>query len=245
MEEYIITDKLLTEKYSIDCSGVGNYDDFSVGSYRYELDISIKNNSNKILACIMLNPSKTFPDVIWKNKNWKETIYKDNKANAKNQKTIRKTQGFDSTVRNVIKMANAKGCSKVIVFNSFPLIEGNGTKAIDQYQKNKDKNEYSKNKNYIIDRLGELIKEDNFKGLLIAWGSDIPEDLEKFYLNEFKNLQKQGLKLLMFKWNSNTSKPYHPSQQVDNRFKIVSEFIKSNNDFEELNIKENLIITKE
>ena len=125
-----ISDKLLENKYEIFCKGVGYYDKNNgcrIGSFRYQLEIKIKNVRNsKTLACIMMNPSTTFPDEEWENISWKDKL-----GFPVSQKC--KTKGFDPTVRNVIKMAFSKGYSKVCIFNLFPYIQPKSDEALKHY----------------------------------------------------------------------------------------------------------------
>ena len=71
MDKNIITDKLLENKYQISCFGKGYYEGCYIGGYRYLLEITINTslNNKKTLACIMMNPSTTFPNEKWESKN--------------------------------------------------------------------------------------------------------------------------------------------------------------------------------
>lgn len=189
-----ITDILSYKKndieYKITCEGKGYYEGCKIGGYRYKLEIIIEPKNpkgEKTLACIMMNPSKTFPNV-----------------------------GFDKTVSNVIKMAHSKGYSKVCIFNLFPYIQPKGPYAIKHFDEKEDINQ-----KYIDEWLD---KKEICNELLVAWGNSLPKGREnknkyinrqKKYLETFKNC---GIDPVCYAWNTKKECPYHPSQQVNNRF---------------------------
>lgn len=245
MTNNVITDKILSkikagEQY-IKCTGCGNYDGIYVGGYRYSLAIEIENpKGNKTLGCIMMNPSTTFPDELWEQENYRKILKFKGK---------RKTRGFDPTVKNVIRMAYAKKYNKVIIFNVFPYIEPNGTNALKYINKHQKEN---------IQKIEELISEN--QEILIAWGSKIPQKFIEKYL---ELLKKKNIKPVAYEWNKKVNCPYHPSQQVDNRFTkdgngeirqkikgkkevgIITRFINnSDKNFENLDIEKNKLILK-
>lgn len=182
------------------------------GSHRYFLEITINNSGNKILTAFMLNPSNSLPN-----------------------------EGFDQTVRNVIRIAYIKGYSKVVILNTFSLINGKGQDAIKQARSNNDLNReiidfYLKNYSY---------------DLLIAWGTKIQSSDKNYYLKQIKNIQKKdnkNINLIAYAWNKNSNCPYHPSQQVDNNrenkdidgeSRVLSSFLKKNKNFKLLKINDN------
>lgn len=199
-----------SEKHQIVCEGKGEYEGCYIGGYRYKLEIEISSDNNKpitenkTLACIMMNPSTTFPDNEWKS-NWERNL-----NYLKYNKKPRKTTGFDPTIINVIKMAASKGYSKICIFNLFPYIHPTGKVAIEKYQCKKEKNK-------------EIIRNWKKSGcdkVLVAWGSHLPEKAEKKsyiklqeeYIRLFK---KKNIKPVFYAWNENAGCPYHPSSQVD------------------------------
>lgn len=243
MKNYKITDSIKIKNEEIACEGIGEYEGVRVGGYRYSLSINIsKPKGNKTLACIMMNPSTTFPDVEWLIKDYK------NKLNVS-----KKTKGFDPTVKNVIRMAYAKKYNKIIVFNIFPLIQPNGKKALEYIKEHLNDNQ-KENKQEIKKLLPK------YQEVLIAWGSKIPKEIIKEYLELLKIKNAQ---LVTYKWNKKENCPYHPSQQVENRFTtdkngevrqkikgkkevgIISQFINDNSkDFIPLEINDGKLILK-
>lgn len=250
MTNNVITDKILlkikdeNEQY-IKCTGCGDYDGIYVGGYRYSLAIEIENpKGNKTLGCIMMNPSTTFPDELWEQENYRKILKFKGK---------RKKRGFDPTVKNVIRMAYAKKYNKVIIFNVFPFIESNGKNAL-EYIKNYLDDNQENNKSKIEQLLPEC------QEILIAWGSKIPQIFIEKYL---ELLKKKNIKPVAYEWNKKENCPYHPSQQVDNRFTkdknkkirqkrkgkkevgIITQFINNSNiNFENLDIEKNKLILK-
>ena len=208
MNSEIIEDKLLEDKYGIKCNGYGDYDGCHIGGYRYKLEITVEPKLNpkckKTLACIMMNPSTTFPNNEWKNKNWQENLgFKNTKP--------RKTVGFDPTVRNVIRMAHSKGYSKVCIFNLFPYIQPKGKDAKKNYIDRQNKNE----------KVINNWQDKNCKELLVAWGATLPTknidkekyiNLQKRYIEIFR---KKKINPVYYEWNKESNCPYHPSLQVD------------------------------
>lgn len=213
----MITDKISYKKnkknYEIFCAGIGKYDGCHINGYRYKLEITIdtlsknKSKSNKTLACIMMNPSTTFPDIEWNNKDWALNL-KFIKFNKKPQNK----KGFDPTVKNVIKMAHSKGYSNICIFNLFPLINPNGNEARNKYKTNQNKNIET-----IRNWTNKYCKE-----VLIAWGNTLPKG--KLNKDNYKKLQEQyisifeekNIKPVYYEWNKKSKCPYHPSVQVNN-----------------------------
>ena len=90
--------------------GVCENNDYSENSYRYYLEFNIDKPLSKkgTLISILMNPSnKTNP-----NKN------------------------IDGTIQNVIKMAYIVGSSKIVILNSFALIQSNGNLAEKNFEDN-------------------------------------------------------------------------------------------------------------
>ena len=175
----------------IKVTGFGYYDTDEPkrknNNHRYYLELEIKGITNtNTLTAIMMNPSNTFP-------------------NSKNKKST-----IDSTVKNVIRMAYLLKYSKIIVLNSFALIDGDG------------KNTHSDNsqkKNLAI--IEAYIKENKNSDYLLAWGNNA-EDTDKIckYLKD--NIDKN--KIFVYKKNKNGN-PCHPGIRVENLYKCVSEFL--------------------
>ena len=214
----IITQEISYKKngkvHIIKCEGNGLYDGHKIGGYRYKLEIDITSISdnkskkeNKTLACIMMNPSTTFPDKDWEDPNWKHNLGFE-KFNKKPVKTL----GFDSTVINVLKMAASKSYSKVYIFNLFPYIHPTGKFAIQNYKNHQKKNE----------EVIEKWNTNNCDKVLVAWGSHIAKKSEKEAYNKLKDkyiklFNKKRIKPAYYEWNCNNGNncPYHPSRQVN------------------------------
>lgn len=201
------------EKYVIVCEGKGIYEGCKIGGYRYMLEIDIKSlddkltQTNKTLACIMMNPSTTFPDEIWKNSDWKKELGFEGEE----FKNPRKTTGFDSTVTNVLKMAASKGYSKVCIFNLFPYIHPKGKIAVEYYKKQQTKNKTAL----------KHWNSTNCEKVLVAWGSSLPQKSE---VKNYKDLQAEYIRIfreekhvvpVFYAWNESANCPYHPSSQVN------------------------------
>lgn len=244
MNSEVITDDFLKNNYNIKCEGYGNYDGCYMGGYRYKLEISITNiDKDRTLACIMMNPSTTFPDTKWADKNWQKNL------RFKNKKT-KMTVGFDPTVRNVIRMAHSKEYSKVFIFNLFPYIHPTSEIAI-KCCNEKQKENYDEISTWIMN----CSSEEGCKKILIAWGNDLPKKncdkyeylkLQKGYLDLFID---KGIKPVCYEWNEEKSFLYHPSpynntltkssegkivrkRKNDGKPSIIQQFIDSDKDFE-------------
>ncbi len=186
------------------------------GSHRYFLEISINNSGNKILTAFMLNPSNSLPN-----------------------------EGFDQTVRNIIRIAYIKGYSKVVILNTFSLINGKGQDAIRNYKKQ------ARNNNDLNREIIDFYLKNYAYDLLIAWGTQIQSSDKNYYLKQIKNIQKKdnkNINLIAYAWNKNSNYPYHPSQQVDNNrgnkdidgeSRVLSSFLKKNKNFKLLKINDN------
>lgn len=235
MDSEIIKDDLLENNYHIRCEGYGDYGGCYKGGYRYKLEISITNVKNgKTLACIMMNPSTTFPNAKWNDDNWR-----------KNLGLKKKTVGFDQTVRNVIRMAHSKKYSKICIFNLFPYIHPTGKAAIKNYT-----NKQEENKNQL-----DEWSDKNCEEVLIAWGNNLPEKdcdrykylkLQKEYIDIFKT---KGMNPVCYEWNEEKSFLYHPGpynnsltkndegkivrkRKNDGKPSIIQQFIDSDREFE-------------
>lgn len=241
-----ITDIIDFRDKKIICEGFGDYEGVHIGGFRYILRINIlKPKGNKKLACIMMNPSTTFPDEVWNQVNWIK--------NLKFTKKPKKTKGFDPTVKNVIKMAYSKGYSHINVFNLFPYIQPDSNIAFNFFQKEKEKN---------IEYIEKNLK--NNSKLLIAWGNKSPQskllkkDYLKLKLEALEIFKKKNVEPVMYEWNVKKKCPYHPSQQVDNAYTkdkitgqvrkkykgkqelgIIQQFINNAEDFKSLKIIDN------
>lgn len=147
----------------VDVEGCGIYknDKLEVGGHRYYLYISLKQQKpENILTVIMFNPSKTFPG-----------------------------KGFDSTVKNVIKIAlKAKVCEKefdaVEVLNLFSLINGSKLNA-----KKSVKDVNAINEEFIL----EFLKSDDLNKnntIMVAWGADYKNKTKDNYITNIRQLLK-------------------------------------------------------
>ncbi len=186
------------------------------GSHRYFLEVPINNSGNKILTAFMLNPSNSLPN-----------------------------EGFDQTVRNVIRIAYIKGYSKVVILNTFSLINGKGQDAIRNYKKQ------ARSNNDLNREIIDFYLKNYSYDLLIAWGKQIQSSDKNYYLKQIKNIQKKdnkNINLIAYAWNKNSNYPYHPSQQVDNKIenkdidgesRVLSSFLKKNKNFKLLKINDN------
>ncbi len=163
--------------------------------HRYYLEFNIDGRTNgNIITAIMMNPSNTFPA----SKNKKSTI--------------------DFTVKNVIRMAYQLGkYSKIVILNSFALIDGNGAEAHSDNQSLQKKN---------LDIIEAYIKENKDSDYLLAWGNNA-EDTDKIR-NFLKNNISEN-KILVYKTTKNGNYPCHPSIRVENSYKYVSDFLNTHN----------------
>jgi len=227
-EFYFDIDKIDEPKLEVMGKGIYKNNEYKVGGYRYYLQINL-DDGDKTLTTIMQNPADTFPDKVWSNKNW----INKNMINA-NGKRRPISKGFDKTVRNVIRIAKASCFSKIVVLNTFSLIQANGENAHSEHNAN-DETE-GINKNFVCDYL-----KNHTKDLLIAWGVDIKINKDDYTASIIEN---KDINLWAYDWNKNKKCPYHPSQQVDNRLKIVRKFIRKP-DLIPLEIKGNKLCRKQ
>lgn len=184
------------EDQIIDVSGYGLYDsNIPVRGlhHRFYLELNINGKTEgKTLVVIMMNPSNTF--------------------SAKEDKP----STVDDTVKNIIRMAYRLGYySKIVILNSFALINGNGKTAHpDNTQKQNLK---------IIE---SFIKENKESDYLLAWGKNA------YDINKISKFLKDNIstdKFFVYRTSGLYQKyPCHPSKVVENRYKYVSEFLNSN-----------------
>lgn len=183
------------------------------GIYEYEYDTEPKNrfclyiklgnsnknnNTNKSLTVLLMNPSNTFPKDIAKQKKCKP--------------------GFDQTIRNLITFANEKEYNQIVVLNTFPYIESDSKKANKHYKDNKNEKPNKLNKKFVE----KII--NNSKEVLVAYGSNIDEDLHNEYLELLKNIKKEKKDIKLYTYASELTKgrsprPRHFSQQSYNNIK--------------------------
>ena len=147
-------------KHEIDVKGYGIYEneDYTKPfNCRYCLVIELaQNKSGKILTVLLMNPSKTFPA-----------------HNTENGK-------FDQTIRNLIILGNKLNYSHIIVLNAFAVIQGN-SKTATEYYKSSYRNSPTDKLNRTF--INKLLKNDNFKDLLLACGDKIDSELYSFYVD--------------------------------------------------------------
>lgn len=93
-------------------------------------------------------------------------------------------EGFDQTVRNVIRIAYVKNYSKVVILNTFSLINGKGQDAIKNYKKQ------AKNNNDLNRKIINFYVRNYSTDLMIAWGTQIQTSDKKYYLEQIKNIQQ-------------------------------------------------------
>lgn len=181
-------------KFEVKGFGICNDDNFDKGSFRYYLEFEIINpQGNKgNLVSIMMNPSS-------------ETNPNNNK--------------IDSTVTNVIRMAYVSGYSKVIILNSFPYINGNGTESLEKNNNSKDSQENKLNKDFINNFLKANVNNQDID-ILLAWGGNIKNTVEDYskFLKPYENQNK------IYVYNiTKNSFPMHPSpfnkEKVNNALK--------------------------
>ena len=170
-------------KFEVKGFGICNDDNFDKGSFRYYLEFEIINpQGNKgNLVSIMMNPSS--------------------ETNPNNNNKI------DSTVTNVIRMAYVSGYSKVIVLNSFPYINGNGTESLEKNSNSKDSQENKLNKDFINNFLKANVNNQDID-ILLAWGENIKNTVEDYskFLKPYENQNK----IYVYDITKN-SFPMHPS----------------------------------
>ena len=206
------------EKINVKGRGIYEHDDFSgTGTnYRYYLEIDIPEvSSDKTLTAIMLNPSKTYPN---------------------------KKNGFDSTVRNVIRIAQKCNYSKLVILNISAVINPKGNDFLNKF--NPESPEEKLNQEF-IKRYLQICCSD----LLIAWGNKENRNikqLKKQYINIIFDCHDIHCKA--YDWNTKENCPYHPSQQTDNlkltsyqskdkKEHIIRYFLKNRNELLPLEIK--------
>ena len=177
----------------IKVKGFGFYDNLEPkqkqNNHRYYLELDILNaHDRNILTAIMMNPSNTFPSINGK------------------QSTI------DDTVKNIIRMAYRLGkYSKVVILNSFALIDGDG----DTAQSDAD----SQKINLAI--IQAFAYENTNSDYLLAWGKNA-EDTDKIK----KILKDNNLEHRIYAYRiTEDNYPCHPSRIVENSRKYVSEFL--------------------
>lgn len=182
-------------KFKVNGFGICKDDQFDKGSFRYYLEFDIINpqGNKRNLVSIMMNPSS-------------ETNPTNN-------------QKIDSTVTNVIRMAYVSGYSKVIILNSFPYINGNGTESLEKNNNSKGSQENKLNKEFINKFLKD--KENNQDiDILLAWGGNIKNTVED-YSKSLEPYEEQN-KIYVYDITKN-SFPMHPSpfnkEKVNNALK--------------------------
>ena len=118
---------------------------------------------------------------------------------------------IDGTVKNVVRMAyQTRKYSKLIVLNSFALINGKSSES------QKDGTQKCN-----LEIIKECINDNKTADYLLAWGKYAEDvDIIKKYLSKVK------AKIFVYK-RTKKSYPCHPSIQVENRLKYVSEFLNS------------------
>lgn len=119
--------------------------------------------------------------------------------------------GFDQTIRNLITFANEKEYNQIVVLNTFPYIESNSNTA----NKNCKNNELNKK---FIEKI-----INNSKEVLVAYGSNIDEDLHNEYLELLKKIKKEKKDIKLYTYTKNLTKnknrPRHLSSRSYNRVK--------------------------
>lgn len=181
------------EIFKVNGFGICEDDNFEKGKFRYYLEFDINSHGNKgSLVSIMMNPSsETDP------------------ANKK----------IDLTVTNVIRMAYVSGYSKVIILNSFPYINGNGTESLEKNNNSKDSQENKLNKDFINNFLKANVNNQDID-ILLAWGGNIKNTVEDYskFLKPYENQNK----IYVYDITKN-SFPMHPSpfnkEKVNNALK--------------------------
>ena len=173
--------------------------------HRYYLELDIKNKPNlSTITTIMMNPSNTFPAM-------------DNEKSK-----------IDDTIKNVIRMAYRLGkYSKIVILNSFALIDGDGNNAVSDA--------VSQKKN--LDIIEAYVKENNHSDYLLAWGK-YAEDTDKII--KFLKSNKTDERNRVFAYRiAKEGYPCHPSKLVENSRKYISSFMNThseNDSFEKYNI---------
>lgn len=169
------------EQISVKGFGICKDNDYTENSYRYYLEFNIDKPLSKKgqLISILMNPSnKTCPD-----------------------------KSIDGTIQNVIKMAYVTGYSKVVILNSFALIQSTGEKATKTFKNNDDEN---LNKDFIK----EYLNKNPNTNILCAWG-------EKSKISELKDIDK----ILKNKFVYSLTKKNYPRHASPYNSKAVNEFI--------------------
>lgn len=175
------------------------------GCNRYYLEFEIKNPvenrkpwvKSDTLTTLLQNPSNTLP---------------------KEDGTIK----IDTTVQNVIRIAYLSGYKNIIVFNTFPLIDGNSTDTKKFLKENSSKDKTSINAQFIKKYFEKNGKDFDF---LAAWGSG------KNILNQ---INRAGYSLIINsvknKWifgiNKESSTPTHPGNLANAAIPFIRRILK-------------------
>lgn len=157
--------------------------------YYLELEINeLEKKEEKKLIVIMMNPSKTYNNKI------------------------------DASVANATRLAyKAKEYSKIVILNSFPLIDGNGKTASKTFKKKVNDNENNEINNN-LKFIEEYIKQNLQETYLIAWGDKV-ENRSKLI-----DLIKQLKYIKTYYGITNKGNPYHCNQLIENKYKAITNF---------------------
>ena len=191
------------ENKSLNVIGYGIYDinkkPHENANKRYYLEININGENNNSLVALLMNPSKTYPDC-----------------------------GFDKTIQNVIKLAKKDKYKKLIILNSFPIIQSKGSKAKEEYIEDKE------NEKFIELFLNNY---DEPFDIFPACGNLVPYDLFVKYVNQIDNCKNQNKKeIWSFAPLTKKGRPRHLSPIAVYNMWLFNKYMKNNQDKQKLKI---------
>ena len=162
--------------------GIYDSDKPKINNNRYYLEFNIlKNNkNNNTLLTLMMNPSKTFPD-----------------------------GSIDRTVQNVIRIAKAIGCSKIVVLNTLPIINPIAKDAIKYCNKAKQEN----NTNFVQKYIQSCNKNNTI--FLAAWGANKQINQYNEYISSIKQKFMPN-NIFAYSINEESQTPAHPNGRGNN-----------------------------
>lgn len=171
--------------------------------YYLEININGKNNNNTLVA-ILMNPADTYPNC-----------------------------GFDRTIQNVIKLAQKEEYKKLIILNSFPVIQSKGSKAQEEYIEDKENENFIELffNNYnepfdIFPACGDLVSKDLFETYITQIGNC--KNKNKHEIWSFASLTKKG-------------RPRHVSPKARYNMKLFKNFMENEIKKHPLEIKSGIL----
>lgn len=194
----------------IDVKGFGIYNskEPEENNNRYYLELNIQNMTGKTLITIMMNPSTTFPNT-----------------------------SIDKTVKNVIRIAKAVNCSKVIILNTISIINSNVKEAIKKQEEDKKED----NKNFVLEYLKLCSKENTI--FLAAWGANNNINRYNCYKDEIRQWENSNIhknKVFAYSINIISKTPAHPNGRGGNNAYILNHVLSNTANLIPININDDL-----